>query len=719
MQGQRSTIDPFPDAFEFSHGSASTRAIADQQHLWSDVLNPAESGLANYLPSASTTNIAYTDGVGNGTSSLSGWTLGESSSSANTSNQVANYEAGKFQLGWPSPSTGSGAASLLEQQQHEPTNCVSFGSLNINLNSSQIATVPFFGENPGSDDAPQILNMSAGYSGNGVNGVLGGQATESGICSLLHKPGGSEMVHASPVAGTSNSFGTASGSGGYNASNSNGRPGCSMETRRSSCKRKAVEGEVSGQLSLGRGSSCFNHAEANAWSAASSSSGSSNNPSEADNGRVNHLDHPQFGISLRTIASDSQAALQTSGVGERSQRNSRLRVNPTHQQGSATSYLSAVAHAANGNIWHSPQSFSRVLSSNQSLVLNPAAGNTRSQIQSRVIPVPGLPHIVHPFPLNGATSSRGSSSSSSHAIPADRSSLFLDDVHPRTIRRNISEQPFLNATIDMRNMAQDLTNWSVVSVPPNSLPAPRVSSSSRIHGFPAPSWIPPQVPPPSHPQRPTEARQSLGSSNVSESGSQSSGNPPVRPVPTREASRRGPLQVHSRSGARTQANPVRGGPLAFRALAAVEGRSRLLSEIRSVLDYIRSGGSVTFEDFALLNQSILLGVTDLHDRHRDMRLDVDNMSYEELLALEERIGNVSTGLSEENILKKMKQRKFSSTRTEDPSDVEPCCICQEEYSEAENLGVLDCGHDFHPDCIKQWLMQKNLCPICKTTGLAT
>ncbi|KAK9112721.1 hypothetical protein Scep_020240 [Stephania cephalantha] len=715
MQGQRSTIDPFPDAFEFSHGSASTRAIADQQHLWSDVLNPAESGLANYLPSASTTNMAYTDGVGTGTSSMSGWTLGESSSSDNTRNQVANYDAGKFQLGWPSSSTGSGATSLLEEQQHEPANCVSFGSLNINLNSSQITTVPFFGESPGSDDAPQILNLSAGYSGSGVNGVLGGQATESGICSLLHKPGGSEMVHPPPVVGTSNSFGTASGSGGYNASD---RPGCSMETRRSSCKRKAVEGEVSGQLSLGRGSSCFNHAETSAWSAASSSSGSSNNPTTADNGCVNNLGHPQLGISFRTISSDSQAALQTSGIGERAQRNSRLRVNPTHQQGSATSNLSAVANAANGNIWHSPQSFSRVLSSNQSLVSNPAAGNTRSQIQSRVIPVPGLPHLVHPFPLNGATSSRGPSSSSSHAIPGDRSSLFLDDVHPRTIRRNISEQPFLNAATDMRNMAQDLTNWSVVSVPRNSLPVPRVSSSSRIHGFPAPSWIPPQVPPPLHPQRPTEARQSLGSSSVSELGAQSSSNPLVRPGPTREASRRGPLQVHSRSGARTQADLVRGGPLAFRALAAVEGRSRLLSEIRSVLDFIRSGGSVTFEDFALLNQSILLGVTDLHDRHRDMRLDVDNMSYEELLALEERIGNVSTGLSEENILKKMKQRKFLSTRT-DPSDVEPCCICQEEYSEAENLGVLECGHDFHANCIKQWLMQKNSCPICKTTGLAT
>ena len=30
----------------------------------------------------------------------------------------------------------------------------------------------------------------------------------------------------------------------------------------------------------------------------------------------------------------------------------------------------------------------------------------------------------------------------------------------------------------------------------------------------------------------------------------------------------------------------------------------------------------------ILDQSVFLGVADIHDRHRDMRLDVDNMSYE-------------------------------------------------------------------------------------------
>ncbi|KAJ0640233.1 putative transcription factor C2H2 family [Helianthus annuus] len=42
----------------------------------------------------------------------------------------------------------------------------------------------------------------------------------------------------------------------------------------------------------------------------------------------------------------------------------------------------------------------------------------------------------------------------------------------------------------------------------------------------------------------------------------------------------------------------------------------------------------------------------------------------------------------------------------------------EEYDTGDNIGSLDCGHDFHTDCIKQWLAQKNICPICKMPGLA-
>ncbi|KAJ0252541.1 hypothetical protein HA466_0117260 [Hirschfeldia incana] len=172
-----------------------------------------------------------------------------------------------------------------------------------------------------------------------------------------------------------------------------------------------------------------------------------------------------------------------------------------------------------------------------------------------------------------------------------------------------------------------------------------------------------------------------------------------------------------------QGDGVARAPHSFRALAAARrgGRGRLtVSQIQNIMDVMRREPNHTLrlQDVMRLNQSLLFdgaaaGI--MHDRYRDMRLDVDNMSYEELLALEERIGDVCTGLNEEAISNRLKQGKFKSST----QDAEPCCICQEEYIEGEDMGTLECSHHFHSQCIKEWLKQKNLCPICKKTGLHT
>lgn len=214
----------------------------------------------------------------------------------------------------------------------------------------------------------------------------------------------------------------------------------------------------------------------------------------------------------------------------------------------------------------------------------------------------------------------------------------------------------------------------------------------------------------------------LSSADVA-SGGQSSSNPSSQEMglPSGEGNQGHPLS-RSRGAVSLdrQLDGALGMPHSLRTLAAAsEGRSRLVSEIRGVLDLMRRGEGLRFEDVMILDQSVFFGMGHTHDRHRDMRLDVDNMTYEELLALEERIGNVSTGLNEETILKVLKRRKYFSIAMVSQLEEEPCCVCQEQYNEGEYIGTLDCGHEFHTSCIKQWLMHKNLCPICKKTGLNT
>ncbi|KAJ8755041.1 hypothetical protein K2173_016508 [Erythroxylum novogranatense] len=114
-----------------------------------------------------------------------------------------------------------------------------------------------------------------------------------------------------------------------------------------------------------------------------------------------------------------------------------------------------------------------------------------------------------------------------------------------------------------------------------------------------------------------------------------------------------------------------------------------------------------------------------YDDHREMRLDIEDMSYEELLALGEQIGNVNTGLSEEAIRSQLKTRIHVSSSVlinlEEPASLDQeqdyCIICQEEYKSEEKIGTLYCGHEYHADCLKKWLLVKNVCPVCKSEAL--
>ena len=88
----------------------------------------------------------------------------------------------------------------------------------------------------------------------------------------------------------------------------------------------------------------------------------------------------------------------------------------------------------------------------------------------------------------------------------------------------------------------------------------------------------------------------------------------------------------------------------------------------------------------------------------------DQMTYEQLLQLEDNVGSVNKGLTSEQIdnlpnkrFKKEKNREFFQ-----------CIICMEEFQEKEKVKALPCAHIFHINCIKQWLLKQKTCPFCKS-----
>ncbi|CAN7035923.1 unnamed protein product [Brassica oleracea var. botrytis] len=140
------------------------------------------------------------------------------------------------------------------------------------------------------------------------------------------------------------------------------------------------------------------------------------------------------------------------------------------------------------------------------------------------------------------------------------------------------------------------------------------------------------------------------------------------------------------------------------------------------LERIDQDQELTYEQLASLETNLFSsGMIRFYDQHSDMRLDIDNMSYEELLALGDEIGTVSTALSEEALSRSLKKSIYQETDETGPISLDKdddikCSICQEEYVDGDEVGTMPCEHMYHVSCVQQWLRMKNWCPICKTSA---
>jgi hypothetical protein len=88
------------------------------------------------------------------------------------------------------------------------------------------------------------------------------------------------------------------------------------------------------------------------------------------------------------------------------------------------------------------------------------------------------------------------------------------------------------------------------------------------------------------------------------------------------------------------------------------------------------------------------------------------LSYEQLLALQERLGGtVPRGATQAQIESLPTRRYVASQQAGDNADT--CAICLSTYEHGEELRTLPCAHAFHCGCIDRWMQASKKCPTCR------
>ena len=101
----------------------------------------------------------------------------------------------------------------------------------------------------------------------------------------------------------------------------------------------------------------------------------------------------------------------------------------------------------------------------------------------------------------------------------------------------------------------------------------------------------------------------------------------------------------------------------------------------------------------------------------DEEIDPDSLSYEQLTALGEVVGTVSTGLTKQQIeslpvLKYCDCAGAGTRKKENEEEEEQCAVCRIDFESEDEVTQLPCGHYYHPPCVAQWLERKKVCCVC-------
>lgn len=176
------------------------------------------------------------------------------------------------------------------------------------------------------------------------------------------------------------------------------------------------------------------------------------------------------------------------------------------------------------------------------------------------------------------------------------------------------------------------------------------------------------------------------------------------------------------------------------ALAQLLMAEEAMASHRMSADFLQiNSDQFSPEDFAAL-QNALAEEEEEDDDEEELGDEVEGMSYDALLQLSERIGDVKADrwaiiahreiaklevyqYDPDKVFGKEKQNGSKGENVSslcenkikeevDDSEIK-CLVCQFQYEKGDELRKLPCGHCFHKDCIDQWLKTKDICAYCR------
>jgi len=149
----------------------------------------------------------------------------------------------------------------------------------------------------------------------------------------------------------------------------------------------------------------------------------------------------------------------------------------------------------------------------------------------------------------------------------------------------------------------------------------------------------------------------------------------------------------------------------------MEEESQFLERLQNEQMRVMANGiSIDNEDAAL---ALRLLEEEEEEARAEAEMDTDSMTYDQLLDLGERIGDVKQErwrIIGKSIVASLKVVQFCSETTErNAVSGQMCLVCRFDFENGDKVKILPCKHAFHVECIDPWLQTHDTCVTCKSS----